>query len=183
MIAFKWLYEPWARAPRDPMTLGIIAAGGALLSAAGQISSSQAQAKAERSRAALLQQDAERRRQIAAQDAAAFRRDQSRLEARQRAGFAASGVKVFEGTPMGVQIDTAREGEFQAQRILVGGLTEATGLDTEAGFLRTQARNTQSTGFIRAGGTLLSGFARAGSFGQGGQTKVPPQDFMGSVFD
>lgn len=153
--------------------LAAIAIASAAMSASSQIGASQAQAKAERSRSDILKQDAARRAQIAQQDAQAFRRDQSRLQARQRVGYGASGVKVFEGTPLGVQTDTAREGEFQAQRILVGGLTEAAGLDTQASLLKRQARTTSTAGLIQGGSTLLSGFARAGSFGTGGQAKVP----------
>jgi len=168
-------------------TLLAIGAGvGAAVSAVGSISQGIAAKKAGRAQSEILRQEAVRRDQEATQqrkqarlDADEFRRRQSRLLARQRAGFGASGVSL-EGTPLFVGADTAREIEFQAQKILVSGLGDASALEAEGSSLRSEAglasmRGSQAaTGsFFRAGSTLLTGAGRVGGFFEDSRPTVP----------
>jgi hypothetical protein len=147
--------------------------GGGIASAAGNIAQGFQASRAYRSRASLLRTEAVRRRQIAEMDKKDYVRGASRLKARQRAAYAASGVDPFKGTPLGVQFDTAREAEYQAQKILVAGLTDASLMDYESELARNQARAALAGGFMSAGRTLLSGFGRAYAFGKSGKAKIP----------
>lgn len=162
----------------DPLTLGIIAGGATIAAAGGQIAQGQSTAAAGRSRARLFAAQAAQRRAKAEADAGDFRKRQSRLLAKQRAGTAASGVS-FEGTPILVGGDTAQEAELQAQKILVAGLTDAIGLDTSAAFERSGASDAEAAGFINAGSTLLTGFSRVG-FGSSGK-KIPTSTTRGGA--
>lgn len=152
--------------------LAVMAGVTAAVSAAGSISQGQAAASTGRARSDLLRQQADRERKQAEADADEFRRRQSRLLATQRAGFGASGV-AFEGTPLLVGADTAGEIELQAQKILAGGLSEASALETEANFARTSGRQASTAGFVGAGASLLSGAARSASFFEEDRPRVP----------
>lgn len=156
----------------DPVTALAIVAGGTVLSAVGSISEGQAEAKTGRARARLLSREAARRQETAQAEASDFRRRNRRVLAAQRAGFAASGVS-GDGTPLLVGGDTAEEIELQAQRILVSGLADATGLAFESRAEKRRASGAATRGFLSAGSTLLTGFGRAG-FGSGQKTpKIP----------
>ena len=152
-------------------TLAIIAGIATVTAAAAQVAQAQQAAATGRSKARLFARDAQRRRDIAQQQAEESRRDTSRLLGTQRALTAGSGID-FAGTPVLVGGDTAAEGELQAQRILVTGLSEAAGLDAAAAFAKRGGEDAQAAGFIGAGVTLLTGFSRI-NFGQSSGARIP----------
>ncbi len=154
----------------DPLTLGLMIGAGTLISAGGAVIQGQATAQTGRDRARLFTRQSARRQEEAQVEAEDFRRRERRLLSTQRAGFAASGVTT-EGTPTGVGADTAKEIELAAQRIMAGGLSEATGLGITAGFERRGAGQASTAGFLRAGSTLLTGFGRGADIA--GRQRIP----------
>jgi len=141
----------------------VVAAVGVAISAAAAAKQGQAQAAAQRFQADLAERDAQRARALARADEAEFRRQRSRHLGVQRARYAGSGIDLTRGSPLGVQLDTAKEIGFQAQKILAGGEVKGQGLDLSAGLSRVTAREAETAGYINAGTTVLSGAARIGS--------------------
>ncbi|MGD1878324.1 MAG: hypothetical protein ACFB13_12605 [Kiloniellaceae bacterium] len=135
----------------------ILVAGlaGAAISAAGSIAAGQAEANAAEYNADMAQQQAERERQIAERDAAAHRRQNSRVQAASRARRASSGV-TSQGSPLLVDEATAAEIELGAQNILSGGAANAWGYKSQAALSRSRASNARTSGFLTAGSTLLT---------------------------
>lgn len=116
-----------------------------------------------------LEQQAQRDREISAQEADEFERDESRRRATARALSAGSGV-TMEGSPLAVLGDLAGEAEFQRRRILAGGEQAATRAENQALVRRAQGRNARRGSFLRAGSSLLTG---AGAFGGSGGSRAP----------
>jgi hypothetical protein len=119
--------------------------------------------------AEIAEQNAE-----AAKLAGTAREEQSRDEvrrvlARQRALVGASGVTT-EGSPLLVMMESARQGELDALRIRYtsevearSGQFQAQQYQSEATLQRLQGKQAQTAGYMSAGGTLLTGFAQAGT--------------------
>ncbi|NKB58990.1 MAG: hypothetical protein GKS00_21905 [Alphaproteobacteria bacterium] len=133
-----------------------IMAVSAAISAAGAIS----QGKAAKFEAAQLQQQADRDRQLAAQQANDLRDNEARQQARLRALVAGSGT-TLEGTPLAVLGDITQEGEFQAQRTEASGATAANRAEGQAALRRFEGQNAQRAGTLRAGSTLLTSASQA----------------------
>lgn len=138
----------------------VIAAVGAGLGAISQISQAKAASNQAKFEAEVAEQQAQRERDIAAREAQDFERDQSKLQARDRALRAASGIDVGSGTPLLVDRDTSTEIELGKKTIESGGAARATRLEQEASLFRTSAKNKQRAGFFKAGNTLLTGAAK-----------------------
>ena len=154
-------------------TLAIIAAVGVAASAASAIAQGQAQARNARTQSALLAREASVKAAAAKQNSEEFRKRQKRVLAEQRARYGASGVGL-EGTPTLIGGDTAEEIEFQAQRILAGGLMDSQSLEVQSGLASSAASNASAAGYFNAGATLLTGAGRIATQGFGASsTKVP----------
>ncbi len=135
----------------------------AAVQAVGTISQGRAANQAAKFEANQLQQQAERDRQLAAQQASELRDAESRRQAALRARVAGGGA-TLEGSPLAVLTDLAGEAEFQAIRTVVSGETAANRAQGKAAIRRFEGRNAQRAGFIQAGSTLLS--AASKSFGK-----------------
>lgn len=107
------------------------------LNVANTISQHQAQRRRASAQAAELQASAAQAREEAAADADQLRRRNRQLLGRQRALFAKSGVKL-EGTPLGVQSDTATQGEIDVESRLRRGDYVAETLLGRAAGVRSQ---------------------------------------------
>ena len=144
------------------MTLATAAIlGGAGISALASASQGNA-AKAESDfNAAMSRQQAMNAQQVARSNEQDFRRQQSRAAASRRAAMGASGVNIGTGSPLLVSSDLEREVELQAQRIRHGGQVASTRLEQQAQLQQQAGRNLQSAGYLRAGSSLLTGYARA----------------------
>lgn len=94
----------------------------------------------------------DRMKEMAQRDAEIHREESAKLTAKQRALFAASGVKVDEGSPLAVIAKSQADAEEERQEILRGYGFRADALQTDADRIRT-------SGYATAGGTLLSGVA------------------------
>ncbi len=138
-------------------TLLLASAG---LSAFGTLAQGFAQRQAAAFNAAILRQQAERARQAAERDADAFARRQNRVRASARARLAGSGV-TSEGTPLLVDDAALDEALLGEATIRVGGQTRATRLEQQAVLSRLRGGAARTTGALRAGSTLLTGFGEA----------------------
>jgi len=132
-------------------------------------SQGQAQQKAAKYNAKVAENQA-----TAARNAAAVREQQHRerirqLAGTQRANSGASGI-ALEGSPLLVMADTLEQAELDAQRIRYGGEVSATGFESQARLQRFQGAQAAQAGMIGAGSTLLSGAAKAMSYGGGATT-------------
>jgi len=140
--------------------MGALTLIGTALSAAAAISASGAQSNAAEFNAEMAQQQAERERQIAERDAEDLRRRSSRVLAASRARRAGSGLAAV-GSPLLVDEATAAEIELGAQDLLAGGAVRAYGYRQQASLSRARAAGARTGGFLKAGGTLLTGASAA----------------------
>jgi len=129
--------------------LGTMAAG-TVVSAAGAIQSSQAQAAAIEYRGEMT------RRQAEYAEERQRERTKSLLSS-QRTGYAKAGVSI-EGTPLEVMTQTAEDAELDALAIRYGGQTAQQSARFEAGSVRT-------AGKYRAVSNLLTGAGQTGMAG------------------
>ncbi len=134
----------------------------AAVSTAGAISQGRAANKAAKFQAAQLQQQADRDRQLAAQEARDLRDSESRRQAALRARVAGGGA-TLEGSPLAVLSDLAGESEFQAIRRVASGEIAANRAEGQAALRRFEGRNAKRSGLLKAGSTLLT--AASSSFG------------------
>ena len=116
------------------------------ISAIGQIQAGQAAA----AQAAFA-------RQRAARQEAVFRRDIKQFRGTQRVLLAKAGVRVAEGSPLLLQVETAAQAELEALTIRAGGDITAARLRQEAILQRMRGQSSRTAGFIGAGKSLLSG--------------------------
>ena len=137
------------------------AVGGTAMTAAGQMQQADPAKKAASFNAAVQRNQAIAARQKAEFDAKRQRSATQDLLARQRAGFAASGV-VLEGTPLEVLEATAEAGELDAQVIIHGGELGATGFEAQSELSRFEAAAAGKAGPLAAGATLLTGVGKTG---------------------
>ena len=137
-------------------TLLLALAGAA--SAAGTAVQGLAQANQAEFQAEIAEQQAARERALAERQAQDFRRAQSRLSARARAGRAGSGV-TGAGSSLLVEEDIAAETELGALDILNNGLVSATRLEQEARLRRMEAERQRSGALARGAASLLGAAA------------------------
>lgn len=146
----------------DPGTLLVMSAVGTAISAVGSISSGIAQKNAADYNAALSERDAKQAELAAAVDAANQRREGARMIAAQRAGFAASGVKLT-GSALEVLSTSAETAELDALNIEYAGKEKATASRADAAASRFQGQAAETAGYFGAAATALGGGARAGT--------------------
>lgn len=131
------------------------------MTAMGQMQQADAAKKAAAFNAAVQRNQAIAARQKAEFDARRQRSATQDLLARQRAGFAASGV-VLEGTPLEVLEATAEAGELDAQVIIHGGELQAAGFEAKSELSRFESAAAGKAGPLAAGATLLTGVGKTG---------------------
>lgn len=79
-----------------------------------------------------------------------FRTQIKSLIGTQRVSYAAQGVDVSDGSALEVQMDTAKQGEFDALTIRVNAAREAWGYNVQAEGFRLQADRTRKLGKLQA---------------------------------
>lgn len=127
------------------------------ISAIGQIQAGQAAAAQAAFQSRVLHQQAAFARQRAARQEAVFRRDIKQFRGTQRVLLAKAGVRVAEGSPLLLQVETAAQAELEALTIRAGGDITAARLRQEAILQRMRGQSSRTAGFIGAGKSLLSG--------------------------
>ena len=149
----------------------IIAAVLIFAAAAVSANGQQQQAKADRRTAKRneryqrwLAEDADKRGD---ERVARFQERLAQLKGRQRAGFAAAGVVIDEGTPLDVLADTAEQGELESLNLKANAAREAFGHKQAEAQFRFDAKVVRRQGNIQATSTLLGGAGQALSVGAG----------------
>jgi hypothetical protein len=125
------------------------------LNVAQMVASQREQAAAQNHQAALAQAQAERERQLAAQQADDYRRRQGAALAAMRARRGASGV-ALAGSPLLADDAAQQDTDLGAARILAGGVDRASRLEDQAAMARYGAQ-TMPSSYLRYGTTLLRG--------------------------
>lgn len=95
-------------------------------------------------------------------EAGDLRREGRLLKGEQRVAYAAGGVKVDEGTPLDVAMDTSKWIEYDAQTLLYNRKVEKAGYDMQAFNSRASAsmlRATKRSPSLAAGGVVLNGMS------------------------
>jgi hypothetical protein len=153
----------------------ILAIGGTVLGAAGQLQQAQATATADRYNAKVQDMNAilaERRAKDAqergAREEQRKRQEVAALKGRQRAAMAANGVDLTFGSPLDTITDTAVLGELDALTIRQNTAREAYDYRVDAVNKRAGAALSRSSadaaitgGYLAAAGTILGGGAQA----------------------
>jgi hypothetical protein len=134
--------------------IALIAA--AVVSATATVAQADAAANEAKAQGLLRQQQAERQRELARLQEERQRRDSERLQGRQRAFLAASGVDPAAGSALLLQENLARDAEFNALLTRAQGEADARALDYQARLDRQRARNLRTAGYLNAGTTLLT---------------------------
>lgn len=107
------------------------------------------------------------RRQVALEkDAAVAQAEKIRKAARQQqaeatANLAASGISVGSGTPIRISNEIYKTSEQDAYQTILSGTRAQTEGNIQAGMLATAGQNAETTGYLNAGSSLLSGAASA----------------------
>jgi hypothetical protein len=160
----------------DPVTIGVILAASAAVSAVGAIqqgaaaaAQGRAQQQAQQVNAAIKEQNS-----VAVRQQAGAREEQQRRIARQvlgqqRAALAQAGIGVGFGSALDIEEQSAIRAEYDALAIRYEGEMQATGLLASAQqdlyqgqIARAAGKNAQTASYISAGASLLSGAASYG---------------------
>lgn len=137
----------------------ILSIAGTVIGAVGSFTQGSSESSSASYNAAIARQQADRERQNAEIEARNFRRRQNALLASARARRAGSGVNPAVGTSLLTDTDFVKEIELGTQTIRNSGAVSATRLEQQANLYRRSSRYSQTGGLLRAGTTLLSGFA------------------------
>lgn len=139
------------------VALPFIMAAAAVVGAAAAISNGQRQAEMFKYQADVAKNQAQAALQGAAYEAARQSEKAHRIGAQQETMFASSGMVGTEGSPLAIMADTAGSAELDRLGILhqgqlgyMRGYSSATGFDASAGAA-------ESSGYMKAGTSLLSG--------------------------
>lgn len=133
-----------------------LSAVSAVVGAAGALQAGAAQAEAAEFNAAVSEQEAKRARQAAAFEEQRVRDAARRVAGAQRAAIGASGIG-FEGSPLLVMAETAEEAEIDALAVRFSGSAAEARAKSQATLDRLEARQARTTGFFKAGASILGG--------------------------
>ena len=147
----------------EVLILSAMAASTAI-TAYGQYQAGQAQKQAYEYNAAIQEQNAKVEQEKAAYEADKQAQRIRRLNATQRAAYAASGV-TQSGSALDLQEDSTIQGEMDRLAILYGGDVNAANYRSEAALSRFQGKQAGASGTSAAFGTLLGGAANVGFAG------------------
>jgi hypothetical protein len=125
----------------------------------GQIGQGYAARRSADAQAQMAADQAAELRQEGIDRAAAIRKAAGKVRSSATAAYAASGVRVGEGTPATVDASIIADSEADAYAAILTGRRRATAAEIEARGLRDAGRNAQRAAFMEAGNTLLGGAA------------------------
>ena len=155
----------------EPTTLYIIAmvliVAAAAVTAYGQQQAAKAASATAKKNERIARWHAEDAKKRGVQAVARFQERLAQLKGRQRAGFAAAGVVLDEGTPLDVLLDTAESGELESLNLKANAERETFGHASRSAQFRFDAKHIRKQGNIQAYATLLGGAASAASLGAG----------------
>lgn len=135
----------------------IVAAIGVAVAVGGAAQSAHQQQQAAKFNKRVAQNSALAARQAAEANADQRKEHLRRVLAQQRANIGGSGVSDTSGSPLLVQIDSARQAELDALRIAHGGEQQALGFEAQGAYARYAGRQAAQASYTQAGGSLLQG--------------------------
>lgn len=124
----------------------------------GSLQAGGQQAAAAHTQAKLSKLQAEATEERAGVEAASIRRKARELFSAQRAGYAASGVRL-EGTPLLVMADTIRESERDVRNLYKQADARKLAYMTQAGMFEAAGKAAKTASYWNAGSTLLTGIS------------------------
>jgi len=156
----------------DPVTMTVLMVAGTAMAAGGQVMEGQAASNEAKGQAAMADYNAKVSEQNAKQIEAKTAFDQqreaeaaSRRQSSLQAGLGASGAVTTEGSPLLLQAKQASEDELSnllvgyEGSIAAGQQRSQAALDKmQSSVYKTKASNVKTASYMKAGGTLLSGF-------------------------
>ncbi|MBW2623976.1 MAG: hypothetical protein JRD68_13795 [Deltaproteobacteria bacterium] len=129
------------------------------LSAAGTIYSASKQAETAEFNAQLAEEAAQQERERAAREERRYRRQAEGFRSTQQSLYAVSGLRLDEGSPQDVIMDSAMELEMDALAIRAGAEARSLYYQRQAELERRRGSTVLITGAIKAGTSLLSDFS------------------------
>jgi hypothetical protein len=145
-----------------PVISNIASLAGTAISAYGTYRGGQEQKRAYEYNARVAQAESVVARQKAEREEEISRLKVRRLMGTQRAMFAAAGVDIGSGTPLSIMVDTAVEGEKEAQYIKWGGATEEARFLNEAKLQKMYGGIVGRTGRTKALSQFATGLGKIG---------------------
>lgn len=137
-----------------------VAAGSAILGAAGSIQSGRAQAAALNYNAATQEANAFAAERDSNAEAARLRDQNRRRLATAANAQGATGADMASGSPLDVFADLAGEARLDEEIIRWRGRSAGSSLRQDAALTRVQASQAKSAGYMRAATSLLGGLGR-----------------------
>lgn len=140
---------------------------GAPLQALGALGGSVAQLRSNIYNANVAKAERDATLQSAAYDEARYRRTAMQTMARARANMAAAGVSTTSGTPLLLELDSARQAELEALNIRRTGQIRALSYDTRTDYLTPLAQGLTKAGSILSGWIAPNGSGKQPWYGTG----------------
>jgi hypothetical protein len=135
----------------------VIAAIGVAVATASAVDQAQRQEAAAKFNKKVADNQATAARQ-AAEANAQLRKDQLRRTlASQRAAIGGSGIQDTSGSPLLVQIDSAKQAALEEAKIRAGGEQTALGFESQGAYARFAGKQAATGSYYQAGASLLSG--------------------------
>jgi len=143
----------------DPISLGALALGaiGTGINAFSQYQAGQSQQQASEFNAQLAELAGKDALSRGEEQASRIRGDTDRLIGAQRAGYAAAGVALDEGSPLDVMVGSRRLSEEDIRTTRLNAGREAWGYKSQAEQFRRQGADAANAGLFGAIGTGISG--------------------------
>lgn len=138
------------------MEVALLAASTAI-SAGASIMGGMAASNAAKLEAAQAEEAARTRRLQGEQEANQIREEADSIRRRNIAIRAASGLDTSSGSFQAIQTEVANNAKNDARNAKINALSEANRFDLQAQQSRIEGKSAKIGGFVRAGGTLLSG--------------------------
>jgi hypothetical protein len=144
---------------------------GTTMMAVSQIQQAKAASDAAKYNAELARQQAGAERVRGKQEEKKLKRQKRLMLSKQRAAYAAAGVRIGTGSPLEVMADTAAQYELDIAASRYNTQIGISRALSEAEYQEKAASQYRKMGYFSAAGTLLTGYGRAANIGYGGQTK------------
>lgn len=134
------------------------------MQALGAVQEGRAGRKAAERNAQIAERNATITRQQANADALAQQKEARKKLGAIRAGYGASGL-TMEGSPLDILEESASNAELDRRTILYKGELRALGYEDEAALERMRGKQSETSGYLRAGTALLKGGAAVAGSG------------------
>lgn len=145
----------------DPVFTPLLLAAGTAVSVVGQVQAADAAAEAAQVQGESINRQAGQELDAANAKAELIRKAARAQAGEARAAFSASGVSVDSGTPIKINEQITKGGEFDALNTLLSGSRSAQSLSDEAASTIRAGQAQKQAGYMGAAGSVLSAGAKA----------------------